>query len=109
VQEWEATYDACVVIHRPDDFLRLIENALEAQLHPLRSVGVFPITYRKRDYQYDQHDGIDPALIKDPFLASQNEARFVFDPMERPIEAIHLHVRELVECCRILQNEEIPR
>lgn len=109
VQEWTPTYDACAVIHRPEDFRDLIAAAL-SQLHRLRIVGIYPIVYRSREYEYAQHDGTDPALIKDAELfASQDEARFVFDPVERPIEAIRLHVPELVACCRVLQDEEMPK
>jgi hypothetical protein len=108
VQEWAPTYNACAVIHRPEDFMVLIANALEP-LHPLKTVGIYPIVYRKREYEYAQHDGTDPALIKDPFFSSQDEIRFIFESWERPQKAVRLHIPELVACCRILEDEEVPK
>ena len=110
VQEWEPTYNACAVIHRPEDFMLLIANGLEKRQRPLRSIGIYPVMYRVREYPYAEHDGTDPALIKDPFFSSQNEVRYAFDPIQIPRElGILLHIPDLVACCRILQDDEIPR
>jgi hypothetical protein len=111
VQKWHPAYDAVAVIEDTNRFVLLIANALEAQLHPLRSIGLWPIVYRSREYPNAQHDGTDPALIKPADFTSQDEARFTFDPMARPhsgLEAVRLHVPELVRCCRMLRDDELP-
>jgi hypothetical protein len=108
-QNWDPTYNACAEIHDPENFGRLIANALEKAQHALRRVEGCEVVYRERVQPFSQHDGIDPACIKPPCYASQYEYRFGFDPVELPkVKGMLLPVPGLEECCRMLRDEEMP-
>ena len=109
VQKLAPGYDACAVIHRPFDAYVLIGRALSKQ-HPLRNVGGFWTVYRDREQTSDLDDGLDPVLIKPPDYVGWDEFRFIYDPIDLPTEnEIFLTVPDLVACCRILQDDEIPK
>jgi len=104
------TYDAVAVIHDPDCFGDLIARVLHQRHRITDTWYKARVTYGERERTTQQDDGIDPAILKPLIFSRQNEWRFMFvthEPIKQP--HIDLDIPELVSCCRILQDEEIPK
>jgi hypothetical protein len=103
-----AEYDAVAMIHDPYRFSGLLAAALHKS-HPIVEAGGFWVQYGERERPYAEDDGIDPALLKPLSHAEQAECRLVF-VTHAPIHQlfIDLEVPDLVSCCRMVQDSEIP-
>jgi len=107
---FDANYDAVAVIWDREYFSYLIASELQRH-HPI-DADYFEVLvqYREREYPYDQDDGLNPACIKALRFSRQNEVRLIY-PTHTPItqKGILLEIPELVSCCRIVKDEEIPK
>lgn len=97
-------YDACFEISDIDEFLRRLPTPAGARL-----AGWAPVNYQMREMHFEAAKKSNPALIKEPMFAYQQECRAIWEPAQRPIQAAIVRAPDLPKkLCREISVDAAP-